>query len=90
MSKTISGLGATRAGLEDELSELLLKRKHLEIALSEFRHQGRRVNDRLERLGGSGRELEAQRSLLSENEQLTKRELAETEAQIQKIRRELS
>lgn len=81
---------AQRVRLENLLEAERAKRDQLEQALSEFRHTGRRIGDRLERLGGRGAELEQQRSLLAENLKLTHSELEKTESQINKIRRELS
>ncbi|MCP5081812.1 MAG: hypothetical protein GY948_08955 [Alphaproteobacteria bacterium] len=81
---------AQRIRLEQHLNNERAKRDQLEQALSEFRHTGRRISDRLERLGGRGADLEQQRSLLAENLKLTQSELSKTEAQINKIRRELS
>ena len=82
--------GARRARLEQHLQAEEAKCKQLRLALSEFRHTGRRLGDRLERLGGRGPDVEQQRALLDENLKLTEAELAKSEAQISKIRRELA
>ncbi|MEM8688296.1 MAG: hypothetical protein AAGF81_13260 [Pseudomonadota bacterium] len=82
--------GATRIRLEQLLAIKEKTRAQLADALAEFRHEGRRVGDRLERLGGRGAALEQQRGLVHENVKLTRSELDKTEAQISEIRRELS
>ncbi len=82
--------GAQRIRLEQLLEAAQKTRAQLAEALSEFRHDGRRVADRLERLGGREPGLERQRGLLAENVKLTQAELDKTEDQISKIRRELS
>ncbi|MEM1200720.1 MAG: hypothetical protein AAGI06_15580 [Pseudomonadota bacterium] len=82
--------GASRIRLEQLLETAEKTRTQLAEALSEFRHTGRRVGDRLERLGGRDLDLERQRGLLDENVKLTQSELDKTDAQISKIRRELS
>ncbi len=82
--------GARRARLERLLQAEEAKCDQLHQALSEFRHTGRRLGDRLERLGGRGPAVEQQRALLEENLKLTEAELSKAEAQISKIRRELA
>lgn len=82
--------GARRTRLEQQLQAEEAKRDQLRLALSDFRHTGRRLGDRLERLGGRGPDVERQRALLEENLKLTEAELSKAEAQISKIRRELA
>ena len=81
---------AERIRLESLLASECKKRDQLGEALSEFRHTGRRISDRLERVGGRGAELQQQQALLAENLKLTQSELEKAETQIRKIRRELS
>ena len=81
---------AQRIRLEQQLERAEKTRAQLAEALSEFRHTGRRIGDRLERLGGREVDLERRRGLLEENVQLTQCELDKTDVQISKIRRELS
>ena len=81
---------AQRIRLEQQLERAEKTRTQLAEALSEFRHTGRRIGDRLERLGGREVDLERRRGLLEENVQLTQSELDKTDVQISKIRRELS
>ena len=76
--------------LEQQLERAEKTRAQLAEALSEFRHTGRRIGDRLERLGGREVDLERRRGLLEENVQRTQSELDKTDVQISKIRRELS
>ena len=81
---------AQRIRLEQQLERAEKTRAQLAEALSEFRHTGRRIGDRLERLGGREVDLERRRGLLEENVHLTQSELDKTDVQISKIRRELA
>ena len=90
MTNKPSEPGDTLAGLNTQLETLQIRYRQLASALEEFRHQDRRVGDGLERAGGVPRHLERQRSVLTENIELTKNELVETGIQISELRLQLA
>ena len=60
--------------------------RELRSALSEFEHEGRRIRDRLEGVGGRSMALEAQLEQIKKNVARIRRELAETVNKTKKMR----
>jgi len=79
-----------RKRLEREIARLAAKRRQLDLALGEFLHEGRRTRDALERAGGHDHALEAKARRLSENAEMTRRELDETDRAIEDLRQRLA
>jgi chromosome segregation ATPase len=79
-----------RDRLEKELARLVVKRRALDEALGEFLHEGRRTRDALERAGGREPALEAKARHLAQNAAMTRRELEETDREIEDLRGHLA
>jgi len=79
-----------RARLEREIAGLRAKRRQLDLALGEFLHEARRARDALERAGGRSHALHAKARGLKDNIRLTRRDLADSERQIEELQRRLA
>jgi chromosome segregation ATPase len=79
-----------RDRLEKEIARLDMKRRALDEALGEFLHEGRRTRDALERVGGHSHALEAKARGLKKNAALTRRDLEQTEREIESLRQRLA
>lgn len=79
-----------RERLEREIERLAAKRRQLDLALGEFLHEGRRTRDALERAGGREPALEAKARHLAQNAAMSRRELEETDREIEDLRRRLA
>ncbi|HEX9769560.1 MAG TPA: hypothetical protein VGA50_10335 [Kiloniellales bacterium] len=75
---------------EREIERLRMKRHQLDLALGEFLHEGRRTRDALERVGGHSHALEAKARALEKNAHLTRRDLDDTDREIETLRRRLA
>lgn len=79
-----------RDRLEREIERGEVKRRALDLALSEFLHEGRRTRDALERVGGHSHALEAKARGLKKNVKMTRRDLEQTDREIEGLRRQLA
>jgi chromosome segregation ATPase len=79
-----------RDRLEREIERREVKRRALDVALGEFLHDGRRNRDALERVGGHSHALEAKARGLKKNVKLTRRDLEQTDREIEGLRRRLA
>ena len=79
-----------RDRLEREIERLEVKRRALDLALGEFLHEGRRTRDALERVGGHSHALEARARVLKKNAAMTRRDLEQTEREIESLRQQLA
>lgn len=79
-----------RDRLAKEVERLVMKRRALDEALGEFLHEGRRTRDALERVGGHSHALEARARVLKKNAALTRRDLEQTDREIETLRRRLA
>lgn len=79
-----------RGRLEKELARLEMKRRALDEALGEFLHEGRRTRDALERVGGHSHALEAKARGLAKNAKMTRRDLEQTEREIEGLQQQLA
>ena len=79
-----------RDRLEKELARLVMKRRALDEALGEFLHEGRRTRDALERVGGHSHTLEAKARGLAKNAAMTRRDLEQTDREIEGVRQRLA
>ena len=78
-----------RDRLEQALARLEMKRRALDEALGEFLHEGRRTRDALERAGGYSRPLEARARGLAKNVAQTRKDLEQTDREIEALRQSL-
>lgn len=85
-----SELSTERARLEAEIEALQVKQRHLELVRGEFEHDGRRVRDALERVGGRSHELEQRMRTLARNEKLTEADLERNAKDLQRLERRLA
>ena len=79
-----------RDRLEREIERLEVKRRALDMALGEFLHEGRRTRDALERVGGHSHALEAKARGLAKNAKMTRRDLEQTDREIEGLQRQLA
>ncbi len=79
-----------RQRLEREIARLRMKRHQLDLALGEFLHEGRRTRDALERAGGQSHALQAKARGLEKNAEKTRRDVEETDKEIERLRRLLA
>ena len=79
-----------RERLEKDLARLVMKRRALDLALGEFLHEGRRTRDALERVGGHSHALEAKARGLAKNAKMTRRDLEQTEREIEGLQQQLA
>ena len=79
-----------RDRLEQELARLVMKRRALDEALGEFLHEGWRTRDALERVGGHSHALEAKARGLAKNAKMTRRDLEQTEREIEGLQQRLA
>jgi chromosome segregation ATPase len=79
-----------RERLEREIARLQVRRRQLDLALGEFLHEGRRTRDALERAGGRSHALETKARGLNKNVTMTRRDLDETDREIDRLRRRLA
>ena len=79
-----------RDRLEREIERGEVKRRALDVALGEFLHEGRRTRDALERVGGHSHALEAKARGLKKNVKMTRRDLEQTDREIEGLRRRLA
>ncbi len=82
-------LGAARARLEAEIEALQVKQRHLHVVRGEFEHDGRRVRDALERVGGRSHELEQRMKSLARNQKLTETDLEQNAKALKRLERRL-
>ncbi len=82
-------LSAARARLEAEIEALQVKQRHLDVVRGEFEHDGRRVRDALERVGGRSHELEQRMKSLARNEKLTETDLEQNAKALKRLERRL-
>ena len=87
---TTASAQTERDHLEREIERLEMKRRALDEALGEFLHEGRRTRDALERVGGHSHALEAKARGLAKNAKLTRRDLEQTDREIEDLRRRLA
>ena len=87
---TTASAQTERDRLEREIERLEMKRRALDEALGEFLHEGRRTRDALERVGGHSHALEAKARGLAKNAKLTRRDLEQTDREIEDLRRRLA
>ncbi len=83
-------LSAARARLEAEIEALQVKQRHLDLVRGEFEHDGRRVRDALERVGGRSHELEQKMKSLARNEKLTETDLEQNAKALKRLERRLA
>jgi chromosome segregation ATPase len=83
-------LSAARARLEAEIEALQVKQRHLDVVRGEFEHDGRRVRDALERVGGRSHELEQRMKSLARNEKLTDTDLEQNAKALKRLERRLA
>ncbi len=83
-------LSAARARLEAEIEVLQVKQRHLDVVRGEFEHDGRRVRDALERVGGRSHELEQRMKSLARNEKLTDTDLEQNAKALKRLERRLA
>ena len=83
-------LSAARARLEAEIEALQVKQRHLDVVRGEFEHDGRRVRDALERVGGRSHELEQRMKSLARNEKLTETDLEQNAKALKRLERRLA
>ena len=83
-------LSAARARLEAEIEALQVKQRHLDLVRGEFEHDGRRVRDALERVGGRSHELEQRIKSLARNEKLTDTDLEQNAKALKRLERRLA
>ena len=83
-------LSAARARLEAEIEALQVKQRHLDLVRGEFEHDGRRVRDALERVGGRSHELEQRMKTLARNEKLTDTDLEQNAKALKRLERRLA
>lgn len=83
-------LSAARARLEAEIEALQVKQRHLDVVRGEFEHDGRRVRDALERVGGRSHELEQRMKTLARNEKLTDTDLEQNAKALKRLERRLA
>ncbi len=83
-------LSAARARLEAEIEALQVKQRHLDVVRGEFEHDGRRVRDALERVGGRSHELEHRMKTLARNEKLTDTDLEQNAKALKRLERRLA
>jgi chromosome segregation ATPase len=86
----LSELGAERARLEAEIESLQKRQRHLDLVRGEFEHDGRRVRDALERVGGRSHELEQRLRTLARNEKLTEADLEKDAKALKRLERRLA
>lgn len=70
----------------ERISELEMRQRELESALSELDHQARRLGDRVERDGGAMGDNATERKALDRNRQLNREELETVRAQLRRLR----
>lgn len=87
---TTASAQTERDRLEREIERLEMKRRALDEALGEFLHEGRRTRDALERVGGHSHALEAKARGLAKNAKLTRRDLEQSDREIEDLRRRLA
>jgi chromosome segregation ATPase len=85
-----SELSAERARLEAKIEALRVKQRHLDLVRGEFEHDGRRVRDALERVGGQSHELEQRMKALARNEKLTEADLEKNAKALKRLERRLA
>ena len=83
-------LSAARARLEAEIEALQVKQRRLDLVRGEFEHDGRRVRDALERVGGRSHELEPRMKTLARNEKLTEADLEKNAKALKRLERHLA
>ncbi|MEE8293263.1 MAG: hypothetical protein V3R22_02475 [Kiloniellales bacterium] len=83
-------LSAARARLEAEIEALQVKQRHLDVVRGEFEHDGRRVRDALERVGGRSHALEQRMKTLARNEKLTDTDLEQNAKALKRLERRLA
>ncbi len=83
-------LSAARARLEAEIEALQVKQRHLDVVRGEFEHDGRRVRDALERVGGRSHELEQRMKTLARNEKLPDTDLEQNAKALKRLERRLA
>ena len=90
MADALFELSAARARLEAEIEALQVKQRHLDVVRGEFEHDGRRVRDALERVGGRSHELEQRMKSLARNEKLTETDLEQNAKALKRLERRLA
>ena len=85
-----SELSAARARLEAEIEALRVKQRHLDLVRGEFEHDGRRVRDAMERVGGRSHELEQRMKALARNEKLTEADLEKNAKALKRLERRIA
>ncbi len=90
MADALFELSAARARLEAEIEALQVKQRHLNVVRGEFEHDGRRVRDALERVGGRSHELEQRMKTLARNEKLTDTDLEQNAKALKRLERRLA
>ena len=90
MADALFELSAARARLEAEIEALQVKQRHLDVVRGEFEHDGRRIRDALERVGGRSHELEQRMKSLARNEKLTETDLEQNAKALKRLERRLA
>ena len=74
-----------KARLEAEIAELQASQRLLSVAIGELAHDGRRLSDALERVGGHDRALEGRRRTLRKSQSLSQTELEVTSGRLEAL-----
>lgn len=75
--------------LADRIAELELSKRRLAQVISELAHEGRRVSDALERVGGADRDLQKKLRGLRRNIELNETEIGKLDDLLIPLRRRL-
>ena len=86
MANQRESLREERVRLEAEIADLESAKRLLTAAIGELAHDGRRLSDALERMGGQGADIEGRRRALVENRALSEAELKDIEQRLKRLR----
>lgn len=87
MSQHRTALIEEKARLDAEIADLEASKRLLTAAIGELAHDGRRLTDALERMGGQAGQVERRRRALSENRMMSQLELKDIQARLAELKR---
>lgn len=90
MSESYAVLLGEKLCLENEIAELEAADRRLATAIGELAHDGRRLTDALERLGGGAADIDGRRRALQQNRAMSETELMDIKARLAKARDRLA